>query len=378
MKWKGTWSGEIFKRSKATATKNGGHSWVGIMEERGVHACCEHEKGRKKPWYRRGLLLTEVGTLALLGASLVFPVFHPFFDAFTRYAKIIFLPILVGFFLGGVIDYYIPSTYISKHLACPKKRTIFYSVGLGFLMSACSHGILALSMELHKKGASGPAVVSFLLASPWANLPITILLFGFFGVKAILIIFGAIGVALITGLLLQQLDRKGWIEKNRNSVAMEEDFSIRKDVARRIREYRFTFPGFIQDLRGIGKGMIGLAEMVLMWILIGMVLAGLAAAFVPAHIFQHYFGPTIFGLLITMLAATVLEVCSEGTSPLAFEIYRQTGAFGNAFAFLMGGVVTDVTEIGLVWKNLGRRTALWMLAVSLPQVILLGWVFNKF
>ena len=48
-------------------------------------------------------------------------------------------------------------------------------------MSACSHGILAISMQLYKKGASIPSVITFLLASPWANFPVTILLFGFFG-----------------------------------------------------------------------------------------------------------------------------------------------------------------------------------------------------
>ena len=351
------------------------------MEEK---ACC-HEHGpahghavaKKKAWYRNSLFLVTLVTLVLLAASLIFPIFNPFFDAFMRYAKIIILPILIGFLLGGVIDHYVPNEYISKHLTQPRKRTILYSVGLGFLMTACSHGILALSMALHKKGASGPAVVSFLLASPWANLPITILLFGFFGLKALLIIFGALGVALITGWVLQWFDQKGWIERNQNSVVVDQDFSIRKDVARRIREYRFSFTGLAQDLRGIGKGMVMLVDMVLVWILIGMILAGLAGAFVPSHIFHQYLGPTLLGLLITIVVATILEVCSEGTSPLAFEIYRQTGAFGNAFAFLMGGVVTDLTEIGLVWKNLGWRTSVAMLGVSLPQVILLGWLFNK-
>jgi len=44
--------------------------------------------------------------------------------------------------------------------------------------------------------------------------------------------------------------------------------------------------------------------------------------------------------------------------------------------FLMGGVVTDYTEIGLVWHNIGRKTALWLVAVSVPQTLLLGWVLN--
>jgi uncharacterized membrane protein YraQ (UPF0718 family) len=87
-------------------------------------------------------------------------------------------------------------------------------------------------------------------------------------------------------------------------------------------------------------------------------------------------GPTLLGLVVTLALATVIEVCSEGSSPLAFEIYRQTGALGNGFVFLMAGVVTDYTEIGLLWSNLGRKVALWMPLVTVPQVIALGFLFN--
>jgi uncharacterized membrane protein YraQ (UPF0718 family) len=340
------------------------------------HSCC-HGGEKKKPWYLSGLFLITALTLALVGASFVFPAMEAFRRTLGDYARVMFWPVLAGFLIGGLIDHYVPREYISKHLSIPKKRTIFYSVGLGFLMSACCHGILAISMEIHKKGASGPAVVSFLLASPWANLPITILLFGFFGTKAFLIVFGAIAIALVTGLLMQTLDRAGWIERNPHSVEVKEGFSIWQDILRRFREHEFTHENFWKAFRGVTGGAMDLAVMVLPWILVGILLGGLVSTFVPEHIFHHYFGPTLLGLLVTLALATVLEVCSEGTSPLAFTIYRETGAFGNAFAFLMGGVVTDVTEIGLVWKNLGPKTALWMLAISLPQVILLGWILNR-
>ena len=82
------------------------------------------------------------------------------------------------------------------------------------------------------------------------------------------------------------------------------------------------------------------------------------------------------GLVLTLAAATVVEVCSEGTAPLAYELYRHTGALGNAFAFLMGGVVTDYTELGAVWKTIGRRTVLWILAVALPMVFAVGLLLN--
>ncbi len=329
------------------------------------------------PWYRTGLFFVTLLTLALLGASLVFPAFKSFQGSFRHYAGMIFWPILIGFFIGGLIDHFVAEEYISKHLAIPRKRTIFYSVGIGFLMSACCHGVLAVSMEVHKKGASGPAVVSFLLASPWANLPITILLFGFFGWKALLIVGGALFIALSTGLTLQVIERFGFIEENPNSLEIDSDFSIVKDIQEKFRNYRWTPQAVLEDVRGVWQGMRGLANMVLIWIVLGTVVASLISAFVPSDLFHQYLGPTLLGLGATLLMATVIEVCSQGTAPLAFEIYRQTGAFGNAFAFLMAGVVTNFTQIALIWKNIGRRTALWMVGITLPQVILLGWILNK-
>jgi uncharacterized protein len=343
------------------------------------HSCCKPKSEKARPWFKRPLFGVIALTAGLYAASFIWPAtLHSFRHSFEDYTLKMGWPIFFGFLLGGLIDYYIPQQYISKYLTAKRKRTVLYATGLGFLMSACSHGIIALSMELHKKGASNPAVVSFLLASPWANLPITFLLIGLFGWKGLLIILLSLIVSLNTGLLFQVLDRHNLIEKTRHTVEVDENFSIVKDLQARFKNYRFTLTGFWKDVKGVGRGMWELIDMVLLWLLVGLLLASLAGAFVPVGIFQSYFGPSLMGLLITLAAATVLEVCSEGTSPLAFEIYKQTGALGNAFAFLMGGVVTDYTEIGLVWANLGRRTALWMLAITLPQVFVLAWFLNLF
>lgn len=343
------------------------------------HSCCSQDENKKPtPFYRRPSVIWTAITAVFYLASYFVPALQHFRHHFNDYVNHLLVPILLGLVIGGIVDYYIPAEYISKYLTTHQKRTVLYAAGLGFLMSACSHGILALSMELHKKGASGPAVISFLLASPWANLPITFLLIGFFGMKGFLIIVLAFLIAISTGLVFQALDRKGWIEKNRHTIRVHEAFSISKDIARRFKNKKWNLATLQHDATGIIRGSINLADMIFTWILLGMLLASLAGSLIPAGIFQKYFGPSILGLGATMLAAIVIEVCSEGTAPLAFEIYKQTGALGNAFAFLMGGVVTDYTEIGLVWSRLGRRTALWLIAVSLPQVFLWGWILNRF
>jgi uncharacterized membrane protein YraQ (UPF0718 family) len=284
--------------------------------------------------------------------------------------------ILLGLFLGGLIDHYVPREYVSLILAGRGKKTIFYSVILGLVMSTCSHGILALAIQLHKKGASTPAVISFLLASPWANMTLTIMLIGFFGLKAFYIIFSAILIAIITGFIFQFLEKKGLIEKNINIAEVEKGFSIIKDVKIRVKNYKLTLGSFKEDIVGIYRGAVSLADMVFWWILIGMGIASLAGAYIPSHIFTSYMGPTFLGLIVTLALATVIEVCSEGSSPMAFEIFRQTGALGNSLTFLMAGVATDYTEIGLIWHNVGRRAAIWLPIVTVPQILILGFIAN--
>jgi hypothetical protein len=102
----------------------------------------------------------------------------------------------------------------------------------------------------------------------------------------------------------------------------------------------------------------------------------MAGAYIPEGIFDRFMGPTVLGVIVTLAVATVIEVCSEGSAPMAFEIFRQTGALGNSFVFLMAGVVTDYTEIGLLWHNVGRRTAIWLPLVAVPQVVALGIIAN--
>ena len=342
---------------------------------------CLSCNGRTRPWYRENLFLVAAGLFCVHVVHFVFSLYgitvlHGLIVSFYEYLKRIWIAVVLGLLIGGFIGYFIPGEYITKYLAQSKKRTVFYSALLGFLMSACSHGILAISIELYRKGASTSSVIAFLLASPWVNLPITILLFGFFGTKALFFVISAIVVAIITGLIYQVLEKKGMVESNKNLFQTTQDFSIISDIKMRIKKVKISPESLMTAITGIIKGSWSLAKMVLWWTLIGLFLASAVSAWVPGHFFVRYMGANLLGLMVTLAIATVIEVCSECSSPIAFEIFRQTGAFGNAFVFLMAGVVTDYTEIGLLWSNIGRKTALWLPVITVPQVFILGYLFN--
>ncbi len=328
------------------------------------HSC--HAETRPAVVLPNRRLLIMLGIfLAVLVVSLL-PALSALNESLIEYLSIVWWAVLLGLLLGGIIDYFVPDGFIMRFLGRPRRITLLYAVVAGLLMSACSHGILAIAIQLYKKGASVPAVITFLLASPWSNLPITILLFSFFGWQAFLIVGGAMLIALTTGAVFMLLDRLGWIEGS--SPAADEEAVSWSNL--------LDFDAG-KAARGIAAGSMSLANMVLWWILIGILAAALIGAFVPAHWFMEYLGPDFLGMTLTLLGATVIEVCSEGTSPIAFEIHNQLGVLGNPFLFLMAGVVTDYTEIGLLWTNIGRRTALWLPVVAVPQVFLLAWLFNQ-
>lgn len=295
---------------------------------------------------------------------------------YRDYVEKVGVPLFLGLILGGIIDHFVPKEYIVRLLAGPRKRVILRSALLGFLASACSHGCLALTVELYRKGASAPAAVSFLLASPWASLSLTLVLLGLFGVRGLILVGGALAIAVITGLIFQRLAARGLVESNPQTIAVSDAFSLGQDLRQRVRAYQWTMPQLMADARGVAAGIVPLGRMILGWVQLGLVLSAVLGSFVPHYVFERYLGASPLGLGLTLLAAAAIEVCSEGTAPLAYELYRHTGALGNSFAFLMGGVVTDYTELAVLWKAIGPRTVRWLLLVTLPLVLLAGFLLN--
>lgn len=108
-------------------------------------------------------------------------------------------------------------------------------------------------------------------------------------------------------------------------------------------------------------------------------LASLIRILVSPEDFSIYFGATLAGLGATLIFATILEVCSEGSVPIAADLVTRANAPGNSFAFLMTGVSTDYTEIMAIKETTRSwKIALFLPLITLPQIILLAWVINAF
>lgn len=248
------------------------------------------------------------------------------------------------------------------------------ATGAGLMLDLCNHGILMVGAKFYERGASLGQVLAFLIASPWNSFSLTLILFALIGVKWTLAFIGlSMLVALVTGGIVEFLTARGKLPRNPNTVALPADFRFFPEAKRQLRNTRFD----AAFLWGALKTGLLESRMILRWIFFGAVLTALLRAIIPDDAFAAWFGPTLAGLLLTLGATTIMEVCSEGSSPIAADLLTRAGAPGNAFTFLMAGAATDYTEIMVLKETTKRwKSALILPALTVPQVLLLGWIMN--
>ena len=284
--------------------------------------------------------------------------------------------VAIGIVMIGVLGR-IPREFVMSALGTNQGfKGILQATLAGVLLDLCNHGVSMVGAKLYERGASIGQVIAFLVSSPWNSFSLTLILVALIGLPYTLgFILLSMIIAVITGVIFDFLVQRNILPDNPRQIDIPKGFRF-------WREARKSFSNTTFSSAYLGSMLIdGIKDsrMVVRWILFGVLLASLIRAFIPAEVFENFFGPTILGLGLTIVFATILEVCSEGSTPIAADMLTRANAPGNSFAFLMGGVATDYTEI-VVLRDTTKswKVAMFLPLITLPQVIALGWLINTF
>jgi copper chaperone CopZ len=100
--------------------------------------------------------------------------------------------------------------------------------------------------------------------------------------------------------------------------------------------------------------------------LVGLLIAGILAVVVPQDYFTKLLGTGIVVKLIMMMVGIPIYVCATASVPIAAVLVSKGVSPGAALVFLMTGPATNAAAIAIVWKLLGKRTAVvYLLVVAL-------------
>lgn len=343
----------------------------------GPHEGHDHGKG-KIDWLIA--LSAPIILLAYLAAMLDLPIVHDygwlqtFVHSVHEFVNMTWWGVLLGIFFLTLMSG-IPREFVMSVLGNNKGANgIARAMAAGVLLDLCNHGILMVSTKLYQRGASVGQVMAFLIASPWNSISLTFILIAMIGIwyTLIFLVLSCV-VAFVSGLVFEALVKRGTLPANPNAFDMPENFHFMPEARRQLKAVQWT-PALLKNM--VMEGVRD-SRIVVRWLLVGIVIASVLRMFFTPESFAEYFGPTLLGMTATLIFATILEVCSEGSSPIAADLVTRAGAPGNAFAFLMAGASTDYTEV-MVLKDATKswKVALFLPLVTLPQIVILGLLLN--
>jgi len=296
---------------------------------------------------------------------------HSIFELLnTMWWSVLFAAVFVGL-LGQI-----PQDFVTATLGRGGSMSgLFRATAAGVLMDLCSHGILMVGMKLYQKGASLGQVMAFLIASPWNSISLTIIMVALIGLSWTLVFIAlSMVLAISTGWMFERLVKAGKLPASSAEQSFDEDFQFFPEAKRRWANLKIDRI----LLKSVLDEAISGSRMVVRWLLFGVLLASLIRAFVSIENFQEWFGPGLVGLLATLLAATIIEVCSEGSTPIAADLMTRAKAPGNSFAFLMTGVATDYTEVMVIRDTMSSwKIALFLPLLTVPQVLVVALILNQ-
>lgn len=353
-------------------------------EKIAVSSCCDSNDnggGKSKPdyflWANILIILPLYFQSAFWVESITFASWYEVIaQTVFELINTMWLSIIIGMLMVGVLAK-IPREFVMSILGTAKgPQGIVRATFAGVLLDLCNHGILMVGSKLYERGASIGQVMAFLIASPWNSLSLTLILIALIGLPwtlAFIVLSMLIGISV--GLLFNILVRKNVLPDNPHSIDLPDDFQFWASAKKGVKKTKYNGQ-FFSSLLLVG---VKDSRMVLRWVFFGVLLAAMIRAFVPGDIYTNYFGPSLLGLLLTVIAATIIEVCSEGSTPIAADLLTRANAPGNSFTFLMAGAATDYTEV-MVLKDTTKswKVALFLPLLTVPQVLLVAWIINQF
>ena len=338
----------------------------------------DHDHGKMRfdwmIWGCGALVLIPYALYFLMPSLMETPWVHTYLHSVHEFVNATWWGVLVGIFFLALMAK-IPREFVMSVLGNKKGAgSIGRAVAAGVLLDLCNHGILMIGSKLYKRGASAGQLMAFLIASPWNSFSLTLIMIGLLGLKLTLIFIAlSMIIAFISGMIFDWMVERKVLPANPNAFDIPADFKFWPEAKRQLSGVKWTPSLFGAMLKeGITDSAI-----VVRWLLFGIVIASLMRVFIDPATFTEYFGPTAIGLAITVAVATILEVCSEGSAPIATDFVTRAGAPGNAFAFLMAGVSTDYTEVMIVKDTTKSwKIALFLPLITLPQIIMLAILLN--
>jgi uncharacterized membrane protein YraQ (UPF0718 family) len=292
--------------------------------------------------------------------------------------------LILGFTLSAVVQAVVRRSTVVALLGDDRPRTLAVAAGLGAASSSCSYAAVALARSLFRKGANFTAAMAFEIGSTNLVLELGIilaLLLGwqftaaeFVGGPLMIVVLAVLFRLFVRTRLIdtarERADR-GLAGSMEGHAAM--DMSIQRDGAfwqRLLSREGFTSVShvFVMEWSAILRDLI-----------VGLLIAGGIAAWVPESFWQHFFFTdhpvlsALWGPIVGPIVAIFSFVCSIGNVPLAAVLWNGGISFGGVVAFIFADLLI-LPILNIYRKYYGTAIMLTLLGTFYASMVVAGYL----
>jgi len=281
--------------------------------------------------------------------------------------------ILVGFAIAGLLQAWMAGGRAIRWLSQRSPRSVFLATMIGVPLPLCSCGVLPTAVTLRRSGASKGATLSFLISTPETSATSILLTYSLLGpLLAIFRPIAACVTALTAGFVENFFDRREAAEQDAQDSGETADESCctsETEVA--------DTPNNGRGLRaGMRFAFVDLFDDIFFWVVVGIVAAAAIQVFVPVGVFQAVFGDAFTSMLLMLVIGIPLYICAESSTPIAAALIAQGMNPGAALVLLLAGPATNIGAVGVLYRELGRRTIVVYLTTIAIVALLMGGLLN--
>jgi len=303
--------------------------------------------------------------------------------------------LLLGLFIAGLINVYLPKDFLNKHLGAEGFMTTIKAALIGAPMPLCSCGVIPAALGLRRAGASKSATTAFLVSTPETgvdSISVSYVLLGPF--MAVIRPIAAISSAIVAGVLVGREDKieqkaeQKIVKKTVSSSccsskneAVVEDSSccssekqsekIESSCCASKDEKAIASGHWQKFSQAITFSCTKLLEDTVKWLLIGLFFAALIQTYVPADFFTQW-GNGILAMVVVILVSIPMYICATASTPIAAGLLLSGVSPGAVLVFMLAGPATNIATLGVVANELGKRAVISYLTGVIGVAILFG------
>lgn len=274
--------------------------------------------------------------------------------------------LLAGSVVSGLIDVFVNQESLARFV--PRQPILAALVGslLGFTFPVCECGVVPVTRRLYQKGLPLPVGIAFLLAAPVVNPVVLLSTYAAFGWGPVLIgrLVFTILIAFGVGLLFTLAQPDEVLRPGAVVVQLEPHHHVPLSLWERI----------WQALTVGGDDFFDMAR----YLIVGSLLAATMQTLVPQNTLLALGSGPLLSVLLLMVLAFVLSVCSTVDAFLALS-FVSSFTPGSIIGFLVFGPMVDIKSSLMFLGVFQRRIVLYLillpLALSLVAAVLVNVYF---